>query len=112
MTGRRRSGLDHRAYRRAKDKLRRQSQICHLCGGVIDLKLSTEYPNHPDAWTADHITPRSRGGHLLGEMKAAHRRCNSARGNRPPEQVQLPTSRVWVTLGRPEDSKVPGQTGV
>ncbi|MFE2997989.1 HNH endonuclease [Nocardia sp. NPDC059246] len=88
------NGLDHRAYRKARDRLRRQSQVCHLCGTGIDVSLP---PTDAMSWTADHIVPRSKGGHLLGEMKAAHRRCNSKRGNKTGAQVhQLRTSRVWI----------------
>ncbi|GEM41965.1 HNH endonuclease [Nocardia ninae] len=93
-------GLDSRAYRKARDRLRKQSQICHLCGNPIDLTLP-----HTDAqsWTADHINPRSLGGHILGEMRAAHRSCNSSRGN-GTRQVHdaLPTTRDWFGTGQLE----------
>ncbi|MFE7717504.1 HNH endonuclease signature motif containing protein [Nocardia rhizosphaerihabitans] len=87
-------GLDHRAYRKARDRLRRESQVCWICGRVIDLSLPY---THPMSWTADHLIPRSKGGHLLGEMRAAHRRCNSKRGNRTTEKVDpMPTTRRWL----------------
>ncbi|KAA0021815.1 HNH endonuclease [Antrihabitans cavernicola] len=88
-----RSGLDHRAYRRAKNRLRQNARTCWLCGKWIDVDLPS---NDPMSWTADHVIPRSKGGHLLGELRAAHRSCNSSRGNRPPERIdQLPTTRQW-----------------
>lgn len=43
---------------------------CHLCG----LKGAT---------TADHLTPRSKGGSDdINNLRPAHVGCNSARGNR------------------------------
>lgn len=43
--------------------------ICHLCGGR-------------GATTADHIVPRSHGGDdSIDNMRPAHGRCNSKRGN-------------------------------
>ncbi|ATL70767.1 HNH endonuclease signature motif containing protein [Nocardia terpenica] len=98
MARSKRSGLDHRAYRKATRKLRTESQVCHICGRLIDVSLPY---TDPMSWTADHIIPRSKGGHLLGEMKAAHRSCNSSRGNRTDiKAVQLPTSRTWLTPDR------------
>ncbi|RSN50868.1 HNH endonuclease [Actinomadura sp. WAC 06369] len=47
------------------------------------------------SWTADHLTPLSKGGRLLGKMRAAHRSCNSRRGNRTDPVNPLPTSREW-----------------
>lgn len=91
-----RAGLDSRAYRKATARLRARSQVCHICGNPIDVTLPY---TDPMSWTADHIIPRSKGGHLLGEMKAAHRRCNSRRGNRPDRIEQLPTSRAWLSTG-------------
>lgn len=69
----------HRAYRRKRDQLRRTSDTCHLCGGWIDPDLRSP---HPLSFTADHVIPVSKGGSNLGELRAAHRRCNSRRGNR------------------------------
>lgn len=87
-------GLDSRAYRKATARLRSQSTVCHLCGTEIDTSLPY---THAMSWTADHVIPRSRGGHLLGEMKAAHRSCNAKRGNQPLEhEEQLPWSRNWL----------------
>lgn len=45
--------------------------VCHLCG-------------QPGADTADHLLPRSHGGDdSLDNLRPAHHRCNSSRGNRP-----------------------------
>jgi 5-methylcytosine-specific restriction endonuclease McrA len=50
--------------------LRRDGGICWICG-------------QPGALTADHIKPLSHGGStIINNLKAAHRSCNSRRGNR------------------------------
>lgn len=54
----------------SKQVIKRDRGICHLCG-------------QPRADTADHIVPRSKGGdNHPSNLRAAHRSCNSARGNR------------------------------
>lgn len=66
--------------------LEEHGTICWLCG-------------QPGATTADHILPRSLGGtNELDNLRPAHHRCNSARGNRPPKrkQTSIPTSRQWL----------------
>jgi 5-methylcytosine-specific restriction endonuclease McrA len=51
--------------------LRLYGTVCALCGGE-------------GADTKDHIIPRSLGGSdALDNLRPAHRRCNSRRGNRP-----------------------------
>lgn len=51
---------------------------CHLCGNAID--PDCRYPD-PECPTIDHVIPLSRGGTGLREnLKAAHMRCNSAKG--------------------------------
>lgn len=45
--------------------------VCHLCGGE-------------GADTKDHLVPRSLGGtDALDNLRPAHMKCNSKRGNRP-----------------------------
>lgn len=74
-----RRDMDRRDYRRAAARLRRNSDVCWICGGDIDPDLPY---TDPMSFTADHVNPVSLGGHRLGEMRAAHRSCNSRRGNR------------------------------
>ena len=53
---------------------------CHLCDELIDPNAS---PNSGWDLTLDHIVPRSHGGSDdLGNLAAAHRRCNTVRGTR------------------------------
>lgn len=88
-----RKGLDHRAYRRATKRLRATSSVCWICGKEIDTSLPA---TDRMSWTADHVVPRSKGGALLGELKAAHRACNSSRGNKALTQADtMPTTRDW-----------------
>jgi 5-methylcytosine-specific restriction endonuclease McrA len=95
-------GLDDRQYRKATARLRARSQVCWICGNPIDVSLPW---TDKWSWTADHVVPRSKGGHLLGEMRAAHRACNSSRGNREvAPSAQLPTSRQWLPSSEPEGS--------
>lgn len=92
MTVVEKQGRNHRAYRAKTAKLRKRADTCWICGKWIDRSLDYR---HPMSWTADHVTPLTKGGKLLGEMRPAHRSCNSRRGNRVPERPQLPTSRDW-----------------
>jgi 5-methylcytosine-specific restriction endonuclease McrA len=63
---------------------------CWLCHRPID--TAAEY-------SIDHVIPRSKGGDIwdVDNMRPAHIRCNSSRGNRKPEYVNpLPNpSRKW-----------------
>ena len=56
--------------------------ICHLCG-------------RPGADTSDHLIPRSRGGdNSLGNLRPAHKGCNSRRGASPLPTVD-PHAWTW-----------------
>ena len=85
-------GRDHRAYRAKTKRLRARTDTCWICGEWIDRTLDYR---HPMSWTADHETPLTKGGKLLGPMKAAHRSCNARRGNRTLDRPLIPTSRDW-----------------
>lgn len=53
---------------------------CHLCGTAIDPEC--KYPD-PQCPTIDHVIPLACGGTGLREnLRAAHMRCNSAKGAR------------------------------
>ena len=65
--------------------------ICHLCG-------------RPDADTADHVVPRSKGGpDALDNLRPAHKTCNYSRRDLPleewfrlhPRAGPSPASREW-----------------
>ncbi|MER7046769.1 HNH endonuclease signature motif containing protein [Streptomyces jumonjinensis] len=85
-----------RPYRRLVDAQRALGLPCWICGHNIDGKLDGK--RHPMAFTLDHLIPLSRGGSLLdpANARSAHRRCNSARGNRPsPPRQPVRSSRRW-----------------
>ncbi|MBF0809178.1 HNH endonuclease [Rothia nasimurium] len=87
-----RTYLKHTAALKAHVK--RTGEPCWLCGKPIDLELPS---THPMSFTADHVDAIANGGKLLGELRPAHRSCNSARGRkRTREQIKPPkTSRTW-----------------
>lgn len=74
-----------------KAQTRKRGWPCWLCGQPFDWDL---HPSHGMAFTADHVVPLARGGHITGPLKPAHRSCNSKRGDLR-SQVRLPTTRVW-----------------
>jgi 5-methylcytosine-specific restriction endonuclease McrA len=57
---------------------RRDGDSCWLCGKKVGLRLPKDDPMRA---SRDHVIPRSLGGpDDLGNMKLAHRVCNSRRG--------------------------------
>ncbi|MFE9923284.1 HNH endonuclease [Streptomyces sp. NPDC005774] len=94
MAGNPRNG---RPYRRLTIQQRALHLPCWICGHDIDYSL-TSYAAQRSAWafTLDHAQPLTKGGDLLDPTNArsAHRRCNSARGNRIT-QPQARASRRW-----------------
>lgn len=93
MAGNPRNG---RPYRRLVAAQKALGLPCWICGHDIPAALDAR---HPLSYTLDHLVPLSRGGSLLdpANARSAHRRCNSARGNRvqATAQRQMPTSRRW-----------------
>jgi 5-methylcytosine-specific restriction endonuclease McrA len=62
----------------------RDGWTCHLCGESIDPKLLVG----DGRATIDHLLPRSLGGTArLSNVKLAHKRCNTKRGNQPLENA-------------------------
>lgn len=83
-----------RPYRRLVDQVRDQRMPCWLCGHNIDYQLD---PRHRMSFTLDHLVPISRGGSLLdpANARAAHRACNSSKGNRTAPRQPVRSSRRW-----------------
>lgn len=55
--------------------------VCHLCEQPIDPDLFGRV-NHPMAPSLDHLVSRANGGHSRqSNLKPAHRKCNSERGD-------------------------------
>lgn len=87
-----------RPYRRFCAQQRALRLPCWLCGEPIRYDITGRPAGrHPDAFTLDHIVPISRGGRLLdpANARSAHRRCNSARGNRTTTTAPQRSSRRW-----------------
>lgn len=74
-----------RQRRRLKAQLRREEANCWLCGYPIDDSLPS---THPMSRTVDEVIPRSRSVDPKrsaldrSNCRAAHRRCNSEKGDR------------------------------
>lgn len=74
-------GSQNAAKRKALEKsFKKQRGKCHLCGEPMN--MSKDLNNDLRA-TADHIIPKSQGGAIDGNIRAAHAICNRYRGNRP-----------------------------
>jgi 5-methylcytosine-specific restriction endonuclease McrA len=82
-----RPGRDY-AYRKVRERILRNSELCHLCGEPLDFAAP---PRSPWAPSVDHIFPVSamrdadpQAARLLGadasNLQAAHVSCNSKRG--------------------------------
>ncbi|GLP71051.1 hypothetical protein TUSST3_76710 [Streptomyces sp. TUS-ST3] len=80
MAGNPRNG---RPYRRLVAAQKALGLPCWICGHNIPANVDGR--RHLFAFTLDHEQPLSKGGDLLdpANARSAHRRCNSARGNRP-----------------------------
>lgn len=90
MAGNPRNG---RPYRRLVAAQKALGLPCWICGHNIDYELDAR---HPLSFTLDHLQPLSKGGNRLdpANARSAHRRCNSARGNRTTPAPQR-ASRRW-----------------
>lgn len=70
------------ALNRIAANLRAARGPCFICGQPIDYTLPHD---DPDAFTVEHIHPRSSHPHLVndpGNCVPAHARCNKARGDK------------------------------
>ncbi|MFG2747213.1 HNH endonuclease signature motif containing protein [Streptomyces chartreusis] len=87
-----------RPYRDLCARQRALGLPCWVCGQDINYALKgLEAQRSRWAFTLDHLIPLSRGGSLLdpANARSAHRRCNSARGNRAGTTAPLRSSRRW-----------------
>lgn len=86
-----------RLRRELKAQVAREEPNCWLCGYPIDPSLP---PNHPMARTLDEVRPRSRAVDRRraaldrGNVRAAHRLCNSEKGD-SVAAMEDRTSRDW-----------------
>lgn len=68
--------------------------VCWLCWKPINLGL---HYNHRMAWTLDHTDALVHGGapEDIGNVRPAHRSCNSSKGARVLTAAVPPPSRDW-----------------
>ena len=95
MAGNPRNG---RPYRALCAQQRALGLPCWWCGHEIDYRITGDEARRSSwAFTLDHATPISLGGSLLdpANARSAHRRCNSARGNRVAARNPQRASRRW-----------------
>ncbi|MEU9861317.1 HNH endonuclease [Streptomyces sp. NPDC047971] len=95
MAGNPRNG---RPYRRLTTAQRALGLPCWICGHDIDYTIKGEEAKRSSwAFTLDHAQPLSLGGdlHDPANARSAHRRCNSARGNRTAPRARERASRCW-----------------
>lgn len=87
-------GRTGRPWRRLAAEIRGLRLPCWLCGGAIDYTLP---PNDRWAFTVHHEVPLAVApwlAHDRGNLRAAHRTCNSKQGDRVGAP-QAATSRPW-----------------
>lgn len=93
-----RRGRSGRPLMRLKALLKLEGDnVCWICTKPIDMDLSRRDPRHAMAWTLDHLIPLSVQPDLALEPanhREAHRRCNSAKGNRSLKR-ESKGSRNW-----------------
>lgn len=69
-----RKGRGANAYllkrKQLKHRTMKSGAPCSWCGQPFDWTLP---PQHPMAFTADHVIALANGGDLLGELQALHR---------------------------------------
>ena len=83
----RRTGTGEIEKFRNEEIFERDNWKCHVCGKAVNKDLDSR-----DALSAtlDHLIPISLGGgHTKLNIKTAHRRCNSQRGNSKSTQLVL-----------------------
>jgi 5-methylcytosine-specific restriction endonuclease McrA len=89
------AGRTTRRMRRLAADLRARRSPCWLCGQPINYSLP---PSDPASFSVDHVEPLSKRPDLAEEptnLRAAHSRCNKARGNRDPKPGLGSTSANW-----------------
>ena len=61
--------------------IQRDGPNCWICGGPF---------KHREKPTLDHVRPKSKGGgHTFSNLKIAHMKCNTSRGNDWPESSPM-----------------------
>lgn len=79
---------------RARKAILANATHCAICGGPLNPDAP---PRTPWSSTVDHQQPRSRGGDHFdpANLRAAHLKCNSSRGDGTRKRPQPARSRRW-----------------
>ena len=86
-----------RSKRLVLELMHAQGGFCGICGKLFQ----NVWPQHI---VADHIVPRSKGGsNHIDNLQAAHRSCDSAKGNDSTHEVET----VGPEMPAPELSELP-----
>lgn len=84
-----RHGKGYKAFRRARERIKRERPPCWICGKAINYEAP---PGHPDSFELDHYIPLSRGGENmpreLGSLRPACSKCNRSRGASLPVNLR------------------------
>ena len=84
--------------RQAVARVRREEDVCWLCGKPVDKTLPPFLPGSPEV---DEVVPVSLGGSPIdrANMRLSHRLCNVRRGNgtrsKPRQLGAMTTERRW-----------------
>ena len=72
--------MDEKYRKKAKKRLfsGKKKRPCHYCGAELSYKRAT----------LDHLTPRSKGGKNIGNLKLACRKCNQEKGAMTDDQYR------------------------
>lgn len=68
------------------DLFQLQGGVCYLC--PAPMRARNGHQTRDDA-TRDHVVPKRRKGRDVGNILAAHRSCNEAKGDRAPYPCEL-----------------------
>lgn len=89
------AGRSGRTFTRLRNQIRSEHRPCCYCGQPIDYTLPA---THAQSFTVEHKRPLSlhpEGAEDYDNLDAAHRSCNSSRGNGDPTPPIGATSRHW-----------------
>lgn len=75
------------------------NSVCHICGLPIpdDIRPDPNTKHDPLCGTADHVQPTSKGGpNTKANRRAAHYLCNTIKGDKSLEEVDVPPLRKRI----------------
>jgi 5-methylcytosine-specific restriction endonuclease McrA len=64
-----------------------QEGLCSICCQILHPRLIIS--KFDDGWSFEHVFPKARYRHLLGNLLIAHKRCNREKGARDPTGCEI-----------------------